>query len=266
MPIAVQIGNELFAIHTDHLNTPRRLTDHNGQAAWQWPFSGFGEVEPATAYTGWIRPRLGSAGEIQNASNIAFDLRYPGQQYDKETGLYYNHHRVYDPYLTVGYLEADPIGLDGGWNRFAYVGGNALSRVDPLGLEWIVDPSNRPPDGTGANTIYCQDADPAIHLITNEPNCPAIGACVKEHEQSHLTDAALEKPKICRTNTGRIIIVNNNDRDRLASEEKAMLKEIDCLNRALNDGCNDSCRGRIQMRIRTVEWILNNQVRKGKYP
>ena len=133
MPIAMQIGNELLAVHTDHLNTPRRLTDSNGQPAWQWPTSGFGEVEPSTPATGWIRPRLGDAGEIPNTTQISFDLRYPGQQYDKETGLYYNHHRTYDPFLTVGYTEADPLGLNAGWNRFGYVGGNAVGAVDPAG-------------------------------------------------------------------------------------------------------------------------------------
>ncbi|QTD43827.1 RHS repeat domain-containing protein [Ottowia testudinis] len=143
MPIAVQIGNELLAVHTDHLNTPRRLTNRQGQAAWQWPVSGFGEVEPSTPVTGWIRPRLGSAAEVQGSTTISFELRYPGQQHDAETGLYYNHHRYYDPYLTVGYTEADPIGLEGGWNRFAYVDGNPLLYIDPTGLvkhtsgQWI---------------------------------------------------------------------------------------------------------------------------------
>ncbi|QTD47370.1 hypothetical protein J1M35_11765 [Ottowia testudinis] len=135
MPIAVQIGNELLAVHTDHLNTPRRLTNRQGQAAWQWPVSGFGEVEPSTPVTGWIRPRLGSAAEVQGSTTISFELRYPGQQHDAETGLYYNHHRYYDPYLTVGYTEADPIGLQGGWNRFSYVGGNPLGFTDSMGLK-----------------------------------------------------------------------------------------------------------------------------------
>lgn len=34
------------------------------------------------------------------------------------------------------YIQADPIGMDGGWNRFAYVEGNPLIYIDPDGLRW----------------------------------------------------------------------------------------------------------------------------------
>lgn len=61
------------------------------------------------------------------------NLRLPGQ-YDSDTHLqHYNIFRDYEP--TSGrYIEADPVGLGGGPNPYAYVRGNPLSYVDPLGL------------------------------------------------------------------------------------------------------------------------------------
>ena len=92
-------------------STPRAGSATPGDRRyWQWAVSAFGELEPTTAATGWIRPRIGDAG------------------------LHYNHHRYYDPYLTVGYTQADPLGLAAGWNRFGYVGGNPFRFSDPQGL------------------------------------------------------------------------------------------------------------------------------------
>uniref|UniRef100_A0A2G7SNP2 RHS repeat-associated core domain-containing protein n=1 Tax=Chryseobacterium sp. B5 TaxID=2050562 RepID=A0A2G7SNP2_9FLAO len=68
---------------------------------------------------------------------MKFDLRYPGQVFDEETGLSYNLHRYYDA-ATGRYIQADPIGLAGGWNRFGYVGGDPLNAIDPDGLNAVV--------------------------------------------------------------------------------------------------------------------------------
>ncbi|MDZ4099922.1 MAG: RHS repeat-associated core domain-containing protein [Methylophilaceae bacterium] len=62
-----------------------------------------------------------------------YNLRFPGQYYDKETGLHYNTHRDYDP-STGRYIESDPIGLLGGVNTYAYVGSDPLRYIDPRGL------------------------------------------------------------------------------------------------------------------------------------
>jgi RHS repeat-associated protein len=47
-----------------------------------------------------------------NPHNLAQLIRLPGQQFDEETGLYYNRHRYYDP-KQGRYITQDPIGLRG---------------------------------------------------------------------------------------------------------------------------------------------------------
>ncbi len=69
-------------IHTNHLNTPRRLTNQQGQVAWQWLISGFDEVRPTTGARGYGRTVSGPS----YAQAVNFDLRYPGQVFDAETG------------------------------------------------------------------------------------------------------------------------------------------------------------------------------------
>ena len=64
---------------------------------------------------------------------FTFNLRFPGQTYDKEAGLSYNHHRDYRA-QSGRYAESDPIGLAGGINTYGYAAANPLSYSDSLGL------------------------------------------------------------------------------------------------------------------------------------
>ncbi|MDA8523439.1 RHS repeat-associated core domain-containing protein [Acidovorax sp. NCPPB 4044] len=134
LPVAAQINGRLYAIDADHLNTPRRLTNAQGQAVWQWLITGFGEANPTTGATGYAQS--GEAGIRSYVEAVRFDLRYPGQVWDEETGLNYNLHRYYDA-GSGRYIQADPIGLEGGWNRFGYAAGDPLSYSDPNGLQVI---------------------------------------------------------------------------------------------------------------------------------
>ncbi|NIJ70509.1 RHS repeat-associated core domain-containing protein [Xanthomonas sp. 60] len=127
-PIAV-FGPESTAapalayIQPDHLGTPRNIIDAvRNVSIWQWDLQG----EPFGADV---------ANEDPDGDGVQFEfpLRFPGQYYTAETGLNYNYQRDYDA-QAGRYVQSDPIGLAGGLSTYTYVGGNPLSRIDPLGL------------------------------------------------------------------------------------------------------------------------------------
>jgi RHS repeat-associated protein len=104
---------------TDHLNTPRVGLDNNCVIVWRWNSKGFGDDATDN-----------DPDEI--GIDRVVNLRFPGQYYDSESGLYYNYYRDYDP--TLGrYIQSDPIGLAGGLNTYGYVYGNPVSYIDPYG-------------------------------------------------------------------------------------------------------------------------------------
>jgi RHS repeat-associated protein len=69
---------------------------------------------------------------IPGASNTG-RFQYTAQAWVPELGVYYYKTRVYDPKLPR-FLQPDPIGYGAGMNRYAYVRGNPINFVDPLGL------------------------------------------------------------------------------------------------------------------------------------
>ena len=74
----------------------------------------------------------------QQARLAEFNLRFPGQYLDRETGLHYNYFRDYDP-QTGRYVQSDPIGVRGGLNTYLYALARPISLSDPLGLEALKD-------------------------------------------------------------------------------------------------------------------------------
>ena len=97
---------------SDHLGAPRQIAALNSKIVWSWDHDPFGNGAPV--------------------STLTYNLRFPGQYFDSETGLHYNMARDYVAGLGR-YAQSDPIGLLGGINTFGYVGGNPISATDPTG-------------------------------------------------------------------------------------------------------------------------------------
>jgi RHS repeat-associated protein len=126
LPVAVLrangAGTDIYYVHSDQLGTPRAITlSSDNQFVWKWDNTeAFGNSAPNDNPSG-----LGT---------FAFNLRFPGQYWDSETGTSYNYFRTYDP--SIGrYIQSDPIGLSGGINTYAYVKGQPLTLTDPFGLD-----------------------------------------------------------------------------------------------------------------------------------
>jgi RHS repeat-associated protein len=126
MPIAAVINGQIYAVSSDHLNTPRRLTDSTGQPVWQWAYSAFGDEAPTIAGRRFANVPPGPG-------DFDFNLRYWGMYGDKESGLYHNWNRSYCP-ACGRYTQPDRVGLCGGPNRYPYANLNPLTYSDPNGL------------------------------------------------------------------------------------------------------------------------------------
>ncbi|WP_354514240.1 MULTISPECIES: RHS repeat-associated core domain-containing protein [unclassified Luteibacter] len=117
---ALSVQQGAAYVIADGMGTPRRVDLGDGSSRyWQW------------------LPTGNPFGERSFTGNYVFNLRFPGQYFDTETGLLYNVHRYYHP-DTGRYLQSDPIGLAGGVGTYGYVGANPLNSVDSSGTQITV--------------------------------------------------------------------------------------------------------------------------------
>ena len=143
-PVAVIDGTDLHYVHTDQLGTPRAVTDGN-TVIWRWYSDAFGSTAADEDPDG-------------DLTGFTYNLRFPGQYYDDETGLHYNYFRTYDP-STGRYMESDPIGVTRDYSglltshaipvdsrlpeiyepslnhTYSYAAANPVTAIDPLGLD-----------------------------------------------------------------------------------------------------------------------------------
>ncbi|MFH7826931.1 RHS element core protein [Kluyvera chengduensis] len=110
---------KIHLYHCDHRGLPLALINPDGNIAWCAEYDEWGNVQ-----------------REDNPDNLQQLIRLPGQQWDEETGLCYNRHRYYNPQLGR-YITQDPIGLEGGWNPYAYPL-NPITEIDPQGLNPLI--------------------------------------------------------------------------------------------------------------------------------
>jgi RHS repeat-associated protein len=133
-------GEQVYYYHNDHLGTPVKMTDATGAVVWSADYLPFGQVQ------------------IDPASTITNNFRFPGQYYDQETELYYNYHRYYNPVIGR-YMTPEPLfdlyprifrflmnskdllvcSFSNNVNNvYQYGSNNPIIFIDPLGL-WYID-------------------------------------------------------------------------------------------------------------------------------
>ncbi|NOS99673.1 MAG: RHS repeat-associated core domain-containing protein [Phycisphaerales bacterium] len=130
--------------HADHLGTTRAMTDEGQTGPPAVPPSAL----PRLVYTAF-------GEKVSTIGTADTRYQYVGQHgYETFPDLPYQHvgHRWYDP-STGRFLQRDPIGINGGYNVFAYIANAPLDGVDPSGL-YIEHDTYRNPDGSYTHHYY----------------------------------------------------------------------------------------------------------------
>lgn len=121
----------LYFVYTDHLNSARSVVHMQGTEVWRWdnadPFGGNGANQDVDG----------------DGVLLLYNLRFPGQYFDQETGLFYNSARDYDP-STGRYIEPRSAPRQrGSIDPFNYAGDNPLKSADPS-VPFVTAPSVDP--------------------------------------------------------------------------------------------------------------------------
>ena len=221
VPAPALASQQVYYLHGDHLGTPRVATNAANQVVWRHLPTGepFGAAAPEEDPDG-------------NGQATVIHLRFPGQYFDRETGLSYNYFRDYDP-RTGRYVQSDPVGLDGGINTYSYVGGNPVSYVDPTGeqatLSWCLGGPAGCTVGVGALILMSPPGQQALKaagkavadlcksdddndpcdVILDKGQLKAAGIRGREHEvkSDELgTNRNLSKFDLCGCKDGRVVV------------------------------------------------------------
>ena len=215
---------QTYLYQNDHLWTPQRLTDTQGEIQWSGRTKAFGKTAATT-------------------NLINNHLRFPGQ-YEDGVGLNQNYFRDYRP-DQGRYIQSDPIGLDGGLNLYLYSEAMPVGVVDNDGLQ----PRPRAHLGTpnpNICTVFCNaSGNMAIQygcLKTEHEEC-GLKQCITDHEQVHIEDIrSVGWGGICKLNrrSGSIVLVSPNS-FRKWTEQKAYLNSIICVSKLIEEESKKEC-------------------------
>ena len=115
--LAQVAGNGTIRVaHSDELGRILALTDANGVLTDEYAYQPYGRLIARSGTNDLPFAFMGDYG-VWSAGN----------------GLYLTRHRAYDSNL-MRFLQPDPIGLEGGYNLYAYANGAPSVFIDPMGL------------------------------------------------------------------------------------------------------------------------------------
>ncbi|MEQ8822201.1 MAG: RHS repeat-associated core domain-containing protein [Sumerlaeia bacterium] len=129
----------VYYLVRDHLGSVVALVDEAGEVVESYQYAPYGAPQV-----------FDSAGvTASTVSPLGNRMLYTGREWEPALGFYHYRYRTYSP-EDRRFMQGDPIGLDAGWNSYAYVEGNPVNFIDPEGLIVIWDPGqwNQPWRGT----------------------------------------------------------------------------------------------------------------------
>ncbi|MFG6694330.1 RHS repeat domain-containing protein [Burkholderia pseudomallei] len=210
----------------DLLHSTIALANSNGSIKQQYSYDPYGNVTLSDMTTGFNNP-----------------YQYTGREADTPS-LYYYRARYYSPQL-LGFISEDPITFGGGQLSFyAYVGGDPLNLVDPLGLQ-----------AEGGGTIVC-DGHGGLRIINNDHS--NTRGCTQSHEQSHVDDFKKWAPNICKGKPDGYPPgpeLDRNSRDPWSGIPAYPLQRSECKAYRVSLQCDSQCPGADQSVARDLNQL-----------
>jgi RHS repeat-associated protein len=212
----VVVNTSVYYIYSDHINTPRVITDAgSGAVVWNWS-----AIDPF----GFGLPNENPSG----SGAFSYNVRFPGQLFDKETNNHYNYFRDYDP-STGRYIQSDPIGLAAGVNTYAYVGNTPVSAYDPDGLQIIIVNTSPPPGAYNSQSGISPGAIATGMDGSDRNRSRGTAAEARSRESSRTSSCPPDQKDPCEEIRKKIRDIEQ----KLSSKERQMAQnQYDLYNRA----------------------------------